>query len=138
MKTILDQADSLRRFALRKSKAHYLLAEKNIRKHTASGVLATLFSSIVDLIILMGIVKQANSNLSQKGPTMQIVAAFLSIVSAVLAGLQTFFKFSEISQQHKNAGAAYEGVRHRLDFFLLTYKDGTTQDAKNTALRDYR
>src|SRR5437763_10348703 len=126
--TILEQAESYRRFAQRKCNAHYLLAEKNKHRHTWLGVFVTLFSSIVGTTIFATITKdKQTANL-----TIQIVTGFLSVTAAVLSAFLTFFRFSEISQQHKNAASSYEAVRHDLDIFLLANSGVSNSDLKQT------
>ncbi|HXS55636.1 MAG TPA: SLATT domain-containing protein [Hanamia sp.] len=130
MITILEQAESYRRFAQRKSNAHYLLAEKNKHKHTWLGVFVTLFSTIVGTTIFATITK------TNTDKTIQIATGLLSVTAAVLSAFQTFFRFSEISQQHKNAATLYEAVRHKLDIFLLGNSGLSNSDVKQTSLKD--
>ena len=130
MITILEQAESYRRYAQRKSNAHYLLAERNKNKHTLLGMFVTLFSTIVSTAIFATISKQQTTD------RIQIVTGFLSVSAAVLSAFQTFFHFSEMSQQHKNAATSYEAIRHRLDIFLLTNSDLSNSDIKQTSLND--
>jgi hypothetical protein len=132
MQSILEQADNYRRFAESKSNAHYLLAEKNRHKHTLLGTFVTLFSTIVGTTIFATITKTTTSL------TIQIFTGFLSVMAAVLAAFQTFFRFSELSQQHKNAAASYEAIRHKLDLFLLTYSDINDLAVKQKALEDFQ
>lgn len=130
MITILEQAESYRRFAQRKSNAHYVLSEKNKHKQTWLGVFVTLFSTIVGTTIFATITKTTTDK------TIQVATGFLSVTAAVLSAFQTFFRFSEISQQHKNAGTAFEGVRHNLDIFLLANSGLNNSDIKQTSLKD--
>ena len=113
MTTILYQAESSRRFAQRKCNAHYLLAQKNEQKHTLLGIFVTLFSTIVGTTIFATITKTATNF------QIQLFTGFLSVIAAVLSAFLTFFRFSEIAQQHKNAASAYIAIRHDLDFFIL-------------------
>jgi hypothetical protein len=130
MITILQQAESYRRFSQRKCNAHYLLAEKNKHKHTWLGIFVTLFSSIVGTTIFATISNHSTN------PAIQIITGFLSVIAAVLSAFLTFFRFSEISQQHKNAASAYETIRHNLDMFLLANSDLTNSDLKQTVLKE--
>ena len=131
MVTILEQAESYRRFAQRKSNAHYLLAEKNKHKHIWLGVFVTLFSTIVGTTIFATITKTTTTD-----KTIQIVTGLLSVTAAVLSAFQTFFRFSEISHQHKNAATSYEAVRRKLDIFLLSNSSLSNSGLKQTSLKD--
>src|SRR5262249_40424208 len=48
-----------------------------------------------------------------------IIAGLISLIASVLAALQTFFNFSDVSAQHKEAASEYESIRHKLDCFIL-------------------
>jgi hypothetical protein len=127
---ILETAENYRRFAQRKCNAHYILAVKNKNNHTWLGMFVTLFSSIVGTAIFASITNQS-ANL-----VIQIVTGFLSVMSAVLSAFLTFFRFSEISQQHKSAASAYESIRHSLDIFLLANSGTDNSELKQTALKE--
>lgn len=138
MKKILDNADSYRRYVQRKSNAHYLLADNNKVYHKWLGILATLSSSVVGSTIVAGIIKQANTTVVDKNGTVQIIALLVSVAAIVLSALQTFFKFSDISQQHKQAAASYESLRHKLDIYLLTYEANPAPEAIANALEEFK
>ena len=59
----------------------------------------------------------------QQRKTAQIGVAIGGSFVAILVGLQTFFKPTEIAEKHRSASAAYEDLRHRLEL-LLTFDDG--------------
>jgi len=128
MKRILEQAEDYRRYAQRKCNAHYVLAEGARKKYVVLGVFVTLFSSIVGTAIFASLAKGTQS------VTIQVVTGFLSVAAAVLAAFQTFFRFSDIARQHKDAAASYEAIRHKVDHFLLTYLQADPEE-RATALQ---
>jgi hypothetical protein len=68
------------------------------------GVPVVIFSSIVGSAAFSQIHSPSGSN------PVRITAGVLSIVSAVLAGLQTFFGFGERAEKYRAVGAGYEQV----------------------------
>jgi Protein of unknown function (DUF4231) len=52
----------------------------------------------------------------------KIAAGLLSLAAALLASLQTFFRFSEKYERHTVAGRKYADFRRRLDLYELRYK----------------
>ena len=61
--------------------------------------------------------------LSKKDKIVWLVIATgaISVLASILSALQTFLKFSETAQEHHSAAVAYEGMRRRLDIFILSY-----------------
>jgi hypothetical protein len=58
----------------------------------------------------------------QQEQVTQVLVAVGGIVVAILVGLQTFLKPSEMAEKHRSASAVYEDLRHRLEL-LLTKDD---------------
>jgi len=50
----------------------------------------------------------------------QRLGGVISLCIAVLAGLQTFLKFSQRSERHRVAGARYGGIKRSLEETLIT------------------
>lgn len=115
MKCILEQAEDYRRYAQRKCNSHYLLAEGARKKNVLLGFFVILFSSVVGTAIFVSLAKGIQSF------PIQVAIGFLSVAAAGFSAFQTFFHFSDIAKQHKDAAASYEAIRHKLDNFLLTY-----------------
>lgn len=62
----------------------------------------------------------------------KLVGGVISLCIAVLAGLQTFLKFSQRSERHRMAGARYGGVKRSLEEILITLAD-SGEGAKSEA-----
>ena len=58
------------------------------------------------------------------------IGGIISLCIAVLAGLQTFLKFSQRSERHRMAGARYGGIKRSLEEVLIMHTD-SKQDAKS-------
>ena len=61
--------------------------------------------------------------------------SLLSIAAAVLASLQTFFRYSEAAEKHRSAGASFAALYRKFDLFLLKYRSGAPPD-RTKALDD--
>ncbi|HEV2989856.1 MAG TPA: SLATT domain-containing protein [Candidatus Angelobacter sp.] len=48
----------------------------------------------------------------------QVLVGLISVLAAVLAGLQTFLRFSEKAEKHRAAGAAYGAIRREIEMIL--------------------
>ena len=123
MDDIRDRAEYYRVRAQRKARSHYLTAKRNSRMHTNLGVPVVVISTIVGSTIFATI---------SDDPAVgwKIVAGLLSITAAVLAALQTFFKYSELAEKHRVSGAEYASLKRRLDSYQLLFaeSDGNRKD----------
>jgi hypothetical protein len=89
--------------------AHYASADKLRMLNYLIGVPAAILSSIVGTAIFAGLEKESAQT---------YIVASISILTAVLAGLQTFLRFSERAVQHATAGDWYSAVRRDLEATL--------------------
>lgn len=89
--------------------AHYAAGGRFRLLNYVVGVPAIVFSSIVGTAIFAG--------LEHDSPRTLLVAS-ISIVAAVLAGLQTFLRFPERASQHATAGNWYSAVRRDIEEIL--------------------
>jgi hypothetical protein len=101
-------ADWLKRVYAAQS-AHYAAADLFRRLNYLVGIPAVVFSSIVGTAIFAGL---------EKDSPKALVIASVSIVAAVLAGLQTFLRFSERAGQHANAADWYSAIRRDIEEIL--------------------
>jgi hypothetical protein len=120
---MLTTAEDYRHYAQKKSNAHYKMSERAKARHNSLGIPVTVSTAAVGTAIF------STLNSPSQNLWVQVTAGLLSLAAAVLAALQTFFNFSDVAAQHKEAAANYEVIRHQLDWFLLTY--GAWQDATN-------
>ena len=86
--------------------AHYASADRFRLLNYLVGVPAIIFSSVVGTAIFAGLEKN-----DPKAP----LVAFASILAAVLAGLQTFLRFSERAAQHATAADWYSAIRRDIE-----------------------
>ncbi len=86
--------------------AHYASADRFRLLNYLVGVPAVIFSSVVGTAIFAGLEKD-----SPRAPWI----ALASILAAVLAGLQTFLRFSERAAQHATAADWYSAIRRDIE-----------------------
>ena len=107
-------AEDYRHYAQKKSNAHYRMSETAKARHNQLGIPVTVATTVVGTAIF------ATINSPTQSIWIQVAAGLLSLAAAVLAALQTFFNFSDVASQHKDAAASYEATRHQLDWFILS------------------
>jgi len=86
--------------------AHYASADLLRMLNYVVGVPAVVFSSVVGTAIFAGLEKN-----SPKAP----LVALTSILAAILAGLQTFLRFSERAAHHATAANWYSAIRRDIE-----------------------
>ena len=89
--------------------AHYASADRFRLLNYVVGVPSIIFSSIVGTAIFAGL---------EKNSTPSRLVASISILAAVLAGLQTFLRFSERASQHATAADWFSAVRRDIEEIL--------------------
>ena len=89
--------------------AHYASADLFRKLNYIVGIPTIIFSTVVGTAIFAGLEKN-----SPRAP----LVAFASIFAAVLAGLQTFLRFSERAAQHATAGDWYSAIRRDIEQML--------------------
>ncbi len=114
MDDILKQAEQYRTDVTYNGRAHYKAADIASKWQNRLGIPVVVTTSIVGTSIFATI----NSN---PGVGWKIGAGTISLLAAVLASLQTFFKFSELAEKHRIAGANYGAARREIDIFNLQY-----------------
>lgn len=80
--------------------------------HRGLGILIIIFSSIVGSAAFSQIHAQTGNN------RVRLLAGVLSIVAAILAGLQTFFHFGETAEKYRAVGIGYEKVEKEIEEIL--------------------
>ena len=129
---MLATAEDYRHYAQKKSNAHYRMSERAKSRHNTLGIPVTVLTAIVGTAIF------ATINSPTQNFWIQVAAGLLSLTAAVLAALQTFFNFSDVAAQHKDAAASYEAVRHQLDWFLLSYSTWGDASTLEVPLKELR
>jgi hypothetical protein len=126
----MNPAQLIRRWRFRAHRvqlAHYESARKFGRLHLWLGFPAIALSTIVGTTVFASLAKSAE----QVGrPWLQISVGLLSVLSAVLVGLQTFLRYSELAEKHRVAGARFANLKHDLELLA------TMPPADNEKLRD--
>ena len=49
---------------------------------------------------------------------LQIGVGLLSVIAAVLTGLQTFLRYAELAEKHRLAGARFANLKHRIELLM--------------------
>jgi hypothetical protein len=125
---ILDQANRYRVRAHRKARSHYLAGKTSQAKNVWLGVPVVVTTTIVGTTIFATLSKTPDIR-------WQITTGLLSIAAAVLASLQTFFRYSEAAEKHRSAGSGFAALYRKFDLFLLKCHSPTPPD-RTKALDD--
>jgi len=91
------------------------MAENAGKKNVQLGIFVTLFSSVVGTAIFAAIAK------GDADSWIHYATGFMSMTAAVLSAFQTFFHYTDVSQQNKVAAVKYGKIVSLLDIFLLTF-----------------
>ena len=89
--------------------AHYEAGNMYERRFLQLGIPVIVLSAVIggtEVIVPVGLV---DSSLAKN------ISGVISLVVAILAGLQTFLKLSQRSERHRMAGARYGDVRRSLE-----------------------
>ena len=92
----------------------YRMADLRAWLGQVTGGLAVFAAAVVST----GILTHVNINATS---ALVVAGGVVAFVAAVLAGLQTFYKFGEAAENHRVAGADYGEVARKLDLFLAQY-----------------
>ena len=91
--------------------AHYECARRFERFHLWLGLPAVALSTFVGTAVFSSLEKSADIRL-------QIGVGLLSVVAAVLTGLQTFLRYAELAEKHRLAGARFANLKHRIELLM--------------------
>jgi hypothetical protein len=96
--------------------AHYHLMSKLRRRNLGLGLPVVILSALVGTALFATV-----ANSSARAPAwVRLLAGSISVLAAVLAGVQTFLKFAERSQQHALAADWLAAVRRDIDLIRAT------------------
>ena len=110
--------DTYRVHAIGKETGHELAAQLFERRNRWLGIPATVIAAVVGSSIFASLASD------KKDIVLMVITGLLSICAAVLSALQTFLRYSEISQNHKTAAASYAKLRRKLDLYKLIANSG--------------
>ncbi len=116
MTRIRATAEKYRMRCAQSARAHYMSWENAVRWNRCLGSMAVVASTVVGTTIFGTI--NSNPEVAWK-----ITAGLISLLAAVLSGLQTFLRHPELAEKHKAAGARYSAMRRKLELFELEYAD---------------
>lgn len=102
---------------------HDLAARSNNTQRYVLGVPAIILSTIVGTSVFATLETQVN-------PWIRILIGLVSITSAVLASLQTFFNFAGLAENHRSAGVKYKAIIRELEQILTKQHDKLPEDAE--------
>jgi len=108
---LVKTAEHYEEFAGNARRTHYKRADLNALLNRLVGGAAVVVSAVVSTSVL--------TNLNKDNPSsgLTLAAGILAIIAAVLAGLQTFYKFGEVGERHRLAGAYFGELRRDLELF---------------------
>ena len=109
--------------------AHYATADRFRLLNYVVGIPAIVFSSLVGTAIFAGL---------EKGNSKAPLVASASILAAVLAGLQTFLRFSERAGDHATAADWYSAIRRDIEEILslpIEFR-GTAKDCLDSVRKE--
>ncbi|RDK03540.1 SLATT domain-containing protein [Paraburkholderia lacunae] len=89
--------------------SHYDMADLLSARERRVGWLVTALTAFVGTAVF------ASLNEAAVAPALRIIVGLVSVMAAVSAALQTFFRFAERAEKHRAAGARYGAVRRRLE-----------------------
>lgn len=105
-------------------KINYTMGNIYLRYHYVIGIMSIIFSTIVSSAFFDQINQGASTTTNMK-----YVMAVLSILVAILAALQTFFRFAEKSEKYKLISAKYGAVVRQLEY-LMSQEEITKDEFK--------
>lgn len=95
---------------------HYAVAAELQRWHSWFGVPVVILSAIVGSSILASLDSATTST------WLKVVTGFLSMCAAGLSAAQTFLRFGERSERHRQAGVSYSALKREIEQ-IITYDD---------------
>jgi hypothetical protein len=92
---------------------HQLSADQTRSRHLLLGVPVVIFTTVVGTAAFAAINQDTND-------FWKVAAGTISIVAAVLASMQTFFGFGELSDRHRAAATRYANTRRSIELALTS------------------
>jgi hypothetical protein len=123
-----DEAEALLREwgdrAAAAKKCHYELVESYRSRHTRLGIPVVILSSLVGTSLF------ATLGEPEVSQVLRLVAGLVSVVAAVLAGVQTFLRYSELAERHMIAADWYAACQRRVEQLLALPSEDRVDPAK--------
>ena len=109
--------------------AYYEAARQCDSRHYWFGVPVFALSAVVGTAVFASIAKNPSQDIR-----VQILVGMLSMLAAVLSGLQTFLRFSERAEKFRLAGANFANIKATIEILQIDPPSSPTGYAK--ALKD--
>jgi hypothetical protein len=108
--------------------AHLRAAAYYKRANRLLGIPATILAIIIGTSIY-GVLSSSNN------PQILLFVGAVSILAAVLSGLQTFLNYPELAQKHQTAGAKFGRLRRRVEEILSIKREPDQLESVLTEVR---
>jgi hypothetical protein len=122
-RTFEANAENFVRYSSVMSNAHYDMAEIYRKRHRCFGLAVVIATSVVGTAAFGSLAKVDMP--PEREIWERVGVGILSVLSTVLAALQTFLGFSDLQTQHKHGADGYSEVRRDIDLLLMKYPDAT-------------
>lgn len=109
--------------------SHYKQGKVMKKRHTAIGIATCIITTVVGSSIFLSMSHSSNA-------VSNIIFGTLSIVAAVLAGLQTFLNLSERSEKHRATAIRFSSIVRRLE--IIIYSGNNELGAIKRSLEEVR
>jgi hypothetical protein len=103
-------------------KAHYGTAVKLDKRNHVIGILGVTFNTIVGSVVFATLITEANI------AWIKIGAGVISLIAAVLVGIQTFRRDGEKAEKHRVCAAKFSVMQRELEFIEARDADGEELD----------
>lgn len=109
--------------------SHYEASKPLAKLNTRLGLPVVIFSTIVGTSVFASLSKEVNIY-------WKITVAVISILAAILAGLQTFLKFSEKSEAHRAIASQAGSLRRQIEQLIASGDVENISEEKLNSLRE--
>jgi len=131
MQDILSKAHDFELLTHRKARSYYLASKSSDNYHNKLGVPVVIASTIVGTAIFSSLNDEIDFL------WLKILTGFISLSAAVLAALQTFFKFSEMAEKHHTSATKYDELESAFVSFIFRYSSDDIAIDRKMALADF-
>jgi hypothetical protein len=95
---------------------HYESAKLLQKRNLYFGVPVVALSTLVGTSVFASLGKAQDTSIT-------VVVGMLSVLAAILSGLQTFLRFSERAEHHRSVAAKYGSLRRELEQIIASKRD---------------
>lgn len=123
----MDKCELLKHWTFRVHRVqigHYEAGRIFELRHFWLGVPAVVLSTLVGTAVFASLGRFADDNALLWA---KITIGLLSVIAAVLVSLQTFLRYAEQAENHKNAGAKYAHIKHKLEMLTVLTPESDDQ-----------